>query len=134
VTKRVEGAARGRPVLPPEERKRKVLLSLSPETVLALDIFATSRGATRSGAVERLVHDVYQKAFPARRRLAPDVVLSDKWIAYYDDAKKVCVEVSRRDDRDHPTTFRDLPRGTIYAHGSSRGDAKLRLETQPSKR
>jgi hypothetical protein len=65
MTKRVEGAARGRPPLPEDERRRPVNLTLTPEVVLGLDVLAEARGMSRSGVVEQLV----QKALrPARRR------------------------------------------------------------------
>lgn len=58
MTKREQGAAPrgpGRPALPPEERRRRIDLTISPEALLALDVIATGWDETRSGAVERLI-------------------------------------------------------------------------------
>lgn len=72
MTKRAEAPrGPGRPTLAPEERRRKVLLSLSGEVDLALSVLAEARGTSRSGVVEQLVRETFQKASPRRRRLAP---------------------------------------------------------------
>lgn len=48
----------GTPTTPSAKRKRPLVhLSLSPEAIARLDEIATTRGTTRSGAVEQLVRN-----------------------------------------------------------------------------
>jgi hypothetical protein len=58
----------GRPALPPEERRRPVTMTLSPETVLGLDVLAEALETSRSGVVERLVWSELSRTKPPRRQ------------------------------------------------------------------
>ena len=55
MTKPVEGAVRGRPPLPPEQRRIMVALRLRPELLHKLDELAAALGLSRVGMVERLI-------------------------------------------------------------------------------
>lgn len=64
MTKRVEGAARGRPSLPEDERRVRVDVRLRPALLEALDGLAASAGESRTETLERVI----ERAVRAARR------------------------------------------------------------------